>query len=368
MPKKVQTRGLHASRTPPEDKRLRAVDSEDQGISLPRWITLSGMECGSKQAGFCNDARGKLGEDYFISRRPTFERLSEAGFEGFRIPFCWERLQPQLGGALDPDEIQNLRYMLGVAKSLNRNVILSMHNAGRYTMRVDGVPTACGLEESIGGSVRVTAQHFAEFWSRMSHALCGLPNLRGYGLVSAAHDLPEGAWQMSSQSAVDSIREDGDTVPIYVAGIGPSSTSTWDSDNPGAPWINDPKDQVIYEARCYLDHDESGQYDLDFKEELASDPKLQARAESRLKPFLDWLEASGSKGAITEFGVPCNDHRWASLLPQMLRTLEKADVQSVWWAAGEHLTDHPLSLQLTEDDSEPKPAQVELFRSVTRSA
>jgi hypothetical protein len=40
----------------------------------------------------------------------------------------------------------------------------------------------------------------------------------------------------------------------------------------------------------------------------------------------------------------------------------------VWWAAGEHLTDHPLSLQLTEDDSEPKPAQVELFRGVTRSA
>jgi endoglucanase len=362
MTKKVTNLGLHASRTPLEAKRLRAVEPKDQELPLPRWITLSGMECGSEQPGFCNDARGRLGEDYFINRRPTFERLSEAGFEGFRIPFCWERLQPQLGGPLAPDGIQDLRYMLGAAESIDRKVILSMHNAGRYTMRVDGVPTACGLEESIGGKVRVTAQHFAEFWSRLSHALCGLPNLRGYGLMSAAHDLPEGAWQMSSQSAIDSIREDGDTIPIYVAGIGSSRTSTWDNDNPDAPWINDPEDQVIYEARCYLDHDESGQYDLAFEEELASDPKLQGRAESRLKPFLDWLEASGAKGAITEFGVPCDDHRWVSLLPHMLKTLEKANVQSVWWAAGEHLIDHPLSLQLTEEDSEPKPAQVELFR------
>lgn len=362
MTKKVTNLGLHASRTPLEAKRLRAVEPKDQELPLPRWITLSGMECGSEQPGFCNDARGKLGEDYFINRRPTFERLSEAGFEGFRIPFCWERLQPQLGGPLAPDGIQDLRYMLGAAESIDRKVILSMHNAGRYTMRVDGVPTACGLEESIGGKVRVTAQHFAEFWSRLSHALCGLPNLRGYGLMSAAHDLPEGAWQMSSQSATDSIREDGDTIPIYVAGIGSSRTSTWDNDNPDAPWINDPEDQVIYEARCYLDHDESGQYDLAFEEELAADPKLQGRAESRLKPFLDWLEASGAKGAITEFGVPCDDHRWVSLLPHMLKTLEKANVQSVWWAAGEHLIDHPLSLQLTEEDSEPKPAQVELFR------
>ena len=362
MAKKVTSLGLHASRTPLEAKRLRAVEPKEQELPLPRWITLSGMECGSEQPDFCNDARGKLGEDYFINRRPTFERLAEAGFEGFRIPFCWERLQPQLGGPLDPDGIQDLRYMLGAAESIDRKVILSMHNAGRYTMRVDGVPTACGLEESIGGKVRVTAQHFAEFWSRLSHALCGLPSLRGYGLMSAAHDLPEGAWQMSSQAAIDSIREDGDTIPIYVAGIGSSRASTWDNDNPDAPWINDPEDQVIYEARCYLDHDESGQYDLDFEEELASDPKLQGRAESRLKPFLDWLEASGAKGAITEFGVPCDDHRWVSLLPHMLKTLEKANVQSVWWAAGEHLIDHPLSLQLTEEDSEPKPAQVELFR------
>lgn len=362
MTKKVTTLGLHASRTPLEAKRLRAVEPKDPELPLPRWITLSGMECGSEQPGFCNDARGKLGEDYFINRRPTFERLSEAGFEGFRIPFCWERLQPQLGGPLDPDGVQDLRYMLGATESTDRKAILSMHNAGRYTMRVDGVPTACGLEESIGGKVRVTAQHFAEFWSRLSHALCGLPNLRGYGLMSAAHDLPEGAWKMSSQSAIDSIREDGDTIPIYVAGIGSSRTSTWDNDNPDAPWINDPEDQVIYEARCYLDHDESGQYDLAFEEELAADPKLQGRAESRLKPFLDWLEASGAKGAITEFGVPCDDHRWVSLLPHMLKTLEKANVQSVWWAAGEHLIDHPLSLQLTEEDSEPKPAQVELFR------
>lgn len=368
MPKKVRIRGLHAPRTAPAAKRLRAVDTPDQAIRLPRWITLSGMECGSQHPDFCNDDLGTLGEDYFINRRPTFEKLAEVGFEGFRIPFCWERLQPQLGGPLAPEALQSLRYMISVARDLNRKVTLCMHNAGCYTTRVDGVPTTCGLEESINGIVHVTDHHFAEFWSRMSHALCGLPNLRGYGLASTALNLPDGAWQRSSQAAVEAIREDGDTVPIYVSGTGSGRTSTWGSDNPSGPWINDPEDQIIYESHCYLDHDESGQYDLPFEEELAADPKLQARAESRLKPFLDWLGANDAKGALTEFGVPCDNHRWASLLPHMIKTLEKAKVGSVWWAAGEHLTDHPLSLQLDENSSKPKPAQIELFRGVTRSA
>ncbi len=368
MSKNAKTLGLHASRTPHQVKRLCAVEAEEAGLRLPRWITLSGLECGAEDPDFCNDALGKLGDDYFINSRSTFERLSEVGFEGFRVPFCWERLQPQLGGPLDPDGIQQLRYLIGVARSVDRSVILSMHNAGRYTMRVAGVPTACGLEEAVDGRVRVTAEHFAEFWSRMSHALCGLPNLHGYGLMSAASGLPDGAWQMSSQAAVDAIRADGDIIPIYVAGIGSSRTSTWGDDNPEAPWIEDPVDEIIYEAGCYLDCNESGQYDLPFAEELASDPKLQSRAESRLKPFLEWLETSGAKGAVTQFGVPCDDFRWASLLPEMLHRLEEASVLSVWWAAGDHLDDHPLSFQFTGRNAAPRPAQVELLRGATRSA
>lgn len=368
MSKKAKTLGLHASRTTPRVKRLHVVESEDTRLRLPRWITLSGLECGSDSPEFCNDALGRLGDDYFINSRTTLERLSEVGFEGFRIPFCWERLQPQLGGPLDPDGIQHLRYLIGVARSVDRSVILSMHNAGRYSMRVAGVPTACGLEEAVDDRVRVTAEHFAEFWSRMSHALCGLPNLRGYGLMSASSSLPEGAWQISSQAAVDAIRADGDIIPIYVPGIGSSRTSTWGDDNPEAPWIEDSEDAVIYEACCYLDCNQSGQYEIAFAEELASDPMLPQRSDARLKPFLEWLEASGAKGAITQFGVPCDDFRWASLLPGMLQKLEEANVLSVWWAAGDHLDDHPLAFQFTGRNAAPRPAQVELLRGATRSA
>lgn len=361
---KAQVLGLHASRNPGEAKRPRPIASGPEVVQLPRWISVSGLECGAEHPDFCDDDRGELGEDYFLNRRATFELLSNVGYECFRIPFRWERLQPELGGALDPDGVQQLRFVLGVAESLERKVVLSMQNSGDYTTRVDGAPTACALDKKVGGAVRVSTGDLAEFWSRMSYALSGLPSLAGYGLMTGPHDLAKGTWVRASNAAVEAIRLENDLTPVFVAGNGRSRASAWATQNPGEPWIEDPLDRVIYEAHCYLDDDESGQYRMSFDEELKADSKLKERSQKRLKPFVKWLEAGGAKGALTEFGVPCDDHRWVSLLPGMLQVLEQSSVQPVWWAAGEHLQDHPLSLQLSEEDHRVKLAQAELFRDI----
>ena len=368
MSQRPTVRGLHARWPPGEPKTLRAVPPEETTAELPRWITLSGLELGADKPGFCNEAPGKLGEDFFIHRRPVFERVAEEGYTGVRIPFCWERLQPTLGGPLDPGSIQDLRYMISAADRLDRKVLLAMHNAGRYSVAIDGAPTACGLDEQVGGSVHVYAEHFVEFWSRMSHALCGLPNLEGYSLMSSASGLAPGTWQMIAQSVIDIIREDRNDIPIYVAGNALARASSWLRDNPAEPWIEDPEGQVVYETRCSLDHDESGRYERTYADEQARDPGIADRVHVRLRPFLDWLEATGAKGFVTDFSLPQHEDGWDRMLPQVLEAMARSNVVSVCWAAETQRFDDrpPTTRRRVSDPAQPR--HIGLFRGGIRPA
>lgn len=328
----------------------------------PRWINLAGLEFGTQRAGFCNAFPGAMGTDYSPNGRTTFQRLVEAGFQAFRIPFRWERIQPRLRGPLDPDAVQQLRLQINLARAAGAGVLLDLHNYGRYAMHVDGTATFVGFEEEFDGQPLLGSEDLADFWARMAHAFSGLPGILGYGLMNEPHDLPEGAWVRASARATEAIRAEGDQTTLYVAGDRWSSAAHWAFVNPAGPWVDDPLDKVIYEAHCYLDQDGSGEYHLSYAQERDSDPDLESRSQERLTPFLDWLEAHGAEGFLGEFAVPAQDHRWTALLPPMLRRLDQARVNTAWWAAGEWWGDYPLSLQPTGREEDPWPAQAELFR------
>ncbi|MEE2887273.1 MAG: cellulase family glycosylhydrolase [Planctomycetota bacterium] len=329
---------------------------------MPRWITVAGLEFGTDKPGFSNESPGQLGTDYFLNRQRTFDALARANFEGFRIPFRWERIQPILGGPLDPDSVQHLRLLLTLAQKFGAKVLLDLHNFGSYTKVIDGVPTSCALESDTSGQVELDAEDFADLWARIAYAMSGLPGVAGYALMNQPHDLPDGSWVHASQAAVDAIRSEGDRTPVYVAGESWSRSSDWKSANPSAPWIADPLNRVIYEAHCFLDQDGTGEYRQTYAEELAADPKLKDRSRTRLKPFLSWLKEGKATGLIGKFGVPSNDQDWSALLSSMLVDLDEANVQSIWWAAGEQWGTHPLSLQPGRASDTPPPAYVELFR------
>jgi len=356
-------RGLHTSLNPKNTlARPRALSSVPESAPLPRWISVAGLEFGVELPGFCNDFPGQLGRDFFLNTRATYERLSDAGFTTFRIPFRWERVQPNLGGPLDPDGVQHLRLQMNLAHRVGASVLFDLHNYGRYTRHVDGEPIACGLNEEFDGQVLVGPDHLADFWARMAHAFSGQPGIIGYGLMNEPHDLPDKAWVHASQAAAESIRGEGDKTRLYVAGDRWSSSPHWDLVNPSSPWIQDPENKVTYEAHCYLDQDGSGEYHKSYEEELEFDPDLRTRAVERLEPFLKWLETNNADGLLGEFAVPVDDHRWAALLPGMLKSLDRARVQTAWWAAGDKWGNYPLSLQVGRDASRLRPAEVELFR------
>ena len=341
---------------------LRSVSRRAGVKPLPRWINVAGLEFSTEGPDFSNATPGRSGEDWFVNGRKTYESLAAAGFRTFRVPFSWERLQPELRGPLAPEGVQALRYQLNLARSVNAQVILDLHNEGRYAQAIEGGVERLALGEERHGQVPLGPKELADFWARMAHAFKAQPAVAGYGLMNEPHDLPAGAWVQASQAAAEAIRDEGDQTMLYVAGDRWSSVAHWARVNPSSPWVDDPLDKVTYEGHCYLDQNGSGKYALSYEEELSFDPDLPQRAESKLTPFLEWLEKNGAVGFLGEFAVPVQDPAWCGLLRPMLECLDGAGIQSAWWAAGEYWGDYPLSLQPpSRGKRAPLPAEVELF-------
>ena len=312
-------------------------------------ISLAGPEFGTKRAEFSNGNPGKPDVDYTYNSPQTVSYFAEQGITLFRLPVRWERLQPQLGGELNPQEVQRVRTFLGWVRSQRGRIILDLHNYGRYRLAM----TSGGIVESIidqriAGKVLVSRRDFADLWRRIAVEFQQDPAIYAYGLMNEPHNMGASDWPAISQAAVDAIRATGDESLLLVAGGSWSSAERWESVNGPAPWIRDPVQQIAYEAHCYFDHDASGSYQMTFDAELAKDPALHERGRRRVAPFINWCARNHVPGVIGEFAVP-RDARWQAVLAPFLADLRVAKIDAVWWAAGDWWGDYPMSLQPTAD-------------------
>ena len=329
---------------------------------MPRGVSVAGLEFGSELPWFCAEEPGELGEHFLQNRASTFQRLAEGGFRLFRIPCRWERLQPTLGGALNPDMVQAVRFQASLAAKYGGRIVIDVHNYGRYYAQgAGGERQEHRLGLASGGFEQLTGDHLADLWTRISYAFCGLPEIEGYGLMNEPFGLDPGAWVQASRMTVDGIRESGDATKIYVAGDRWSSAEHWQAVNPEEPWIKQSGEGIVYEAHCYFDHNASGEYELSYSEELARDPDLPQRPLKRLQPFLEWITTNKVPGFLGEFAVPTQDEDWAALLRPFLHELDAAGIRSAWWAAGDGWRDYPLAIDPIQKGAEPSPAAQQLF-------
>ena len=93
---------------------------------------MAGGEFGTDGAGFSNAAPGIYGATYRYDPPQTFRALARRGIRLVRLPFRWERVQPQLGGELDPAEVERIRETVAAAHAAGLVVVLDLHNFGEY--------------------------------------------------------------------------------------------------------------------------------------------------------------------------------------------------------------------------------------------
>ena len=279
-------------------------------------------------ADFGIDSQNVYNKDYIYPTASELDYFKAQGMTLVRLPFNWERMQPTLGGPLDPTELGRLETFMNEAQARGIQVVVDLQNYGRY----DG--------QTIG-SAAVPISAFQDFWTKLAGALSGYSNIYGYDIMNEPHDMGDPTiWPAAAQAAVNGIRTVDTTHAVIVEGDDWSSANSWLQYNSNLH-INDPANNIIYSAHAYFDPNHSGTYTLTYDQQGAN-PNIGAQV---LAPFESWLVSNNAKGYIGEFGAPGNDPNWLTVLDNFEKTLQQDGIDSTYWAAGPWEGTYPLSVE-----------------------
>lgn len=288
----------------------------ERGVAL-RGVNLAGAE-------FAPKSTGRHGKDYiypvprYAPGYQTPTHLAEEGFNTFRLPFLWERLQPQLTEPLDRFELGRLKTAVQYLNGLGAYVVVDPHNYARYRGEVIGVG--------------VTAEALGDLWRRLAAEFA---NENGviFGLMNEPHTMPTEDWVEAANVAITEIRSTGAANLILVPGNHWTGAHAWAADWYGTAnaeallTIRDPLGFLAFEAHQYINPDSSGS---------TPDCIAPAAAVKRLVPFTRWLKEHGKIGFLGEFGGGPNENCLAAVDAMLQHVQSNADVYVGWtaWAAG----------------------------------
>ncbi|WP_256011087.1 glycoside hydrolase family 5 protein [Desertivirga xinjiangensis] len=295
-------------------------------LSAPFGVNLAGADFGANVPGVFN-------KDYTYPTGADLDYVKSKGLTLIRLPFLWERMQPVLGESLDAKEVERFTEVIDAAAERGILVLPDMHNYCRR--KVEG-------EWLIIGSERVPVEQVANAWAKIADLLKDKKNIWGYGIMNEPHDMPaENSWFTIAQAIITSIRSKDSKTAIVVGGDSWSSAERWPYYSGNLKNLNDPANNLIFEAHIYFDENSSGSYKYSYEKERATAETGIVRA----MPFVKWLKANNLKGFIGEYGVPDNDPRWLVTLDKMLDYLQKNGVNGTYWAAGPWWGDYHLAVQ-----------------------
>jgi aryl-phospho-beta-D-glucosidase BglC (GH1 family) len=247
----------------------QALVIESQPSPRLRGLNVAGAEFATpvdeQTSAFSNRASGVHGRDYVYPSAATLEYLAERGVTFIRLPVRWERLQPRLGGALDPEERARLVATVGAARGAGLELVLDLHNYGAYY--VFSGAGGKGVRRPIG-SPEVTIAHFADLWSRLAGLFAHDRSVLGYGVMNEPVGMRSArTWESASRAAVAAIRRRGSSQRVFVQSYFWGGVRQFALHHPRGPWIDDAG--TWYEAHQYFDHDRSAHYRASYDEEVA---------------------------------------------------------------------------------------------------
>jgi rhamnogalacturonyl hydrolase YesR len=315
----------------------------------PFGVNLAGAEFDEK------NMPGEYNKHYTYPTAKELDYFKSKGLTLIRLPFKWERLQPELYGKLNDNELSCLKTFVSAAEDRQMCVILDLHNYGRRFVN--------GTKWIIGEN-GLTVDHFADLWKRIAFEMKEYTNIYGYGLMNEPHDLKESVtWFEMAQAAINAIREIDGKTTIVVAGDDWSSAERWIEKSDTLKYLMDPGDNLLFEAHVYFDKDASGSYKKSYDDEEC----FPEKGIERVRPFAQWLKENGRKGFIGEYGVPHNDKRWLETMDIFLAYLQKEGINATYWAAGPWWGNYTLSIHPNNGNNRPQMKIVEKYLFTTDS-
>ncbi len=251
----------------------------------------------------------------------TLDWAKSKGFNVFRVPFAWAHLQPTTGGPLDPAYLGAMDALVAAARARGQ--------------RVAFVPM--DRRES-------PVTDFVDLWTRLAGHYKDEPAIWGYDLMN---EPDQDAWNTAYlPQIIAAIRSVDMTHTIVI----PTSTGgygqNWSSHTAGLP-VQDPADNVLYEAHFYFDTPANGQYPQGAAFAVPNDD-LNIGVE-RATDFANWCNANNVRCYAGEYGIPggwtdgnatctngtpSTDPRWLTVLDRFLTYLDQNHISGTYWEAG----------------------------------
>ena len=278
---------------------------------------------------------GMSGSEYSYGGFPTasdLDFLQRDGVSLIRLPIAWELMQSTLYGPLNQTYLTGLENFLAAASARGMSVIVDLHNSGRYNggvgLPTDTTNTGFGWGNPIG-SAAVPISSFTDFWTKLAGALVNQPGIYGYDVMNEPYNMPSPTtWPQAAQAVVNAIRTVDMHTTILMEGDNFSNAVSWATVNNNF-LINDPANNLVYEAHQYFDGaGGGGKYNQTY-DQVGAYPNIGV---DLIQPFLNWLQANNVKGFLGEFAVPSDDPRWSVVLDNVLNKLSASGVSGTYWA------------------------------------
>jgi endoglucanase len=310
-----------------------------EGAKSPTETSVIGVNLACGEFG---SVPGFFNKDYTYPGAKQLDCCKCKGFRVVRLPIRWERVQRKLMEPLDPTELARLDEVAELARKRDIKLLFDLHNYARYNGKLIGTD-------------EVPTEAFADFWRRFARHYQDESAIFAYGLMNEPHST-QGRWPAAAQAGIDAIRSVDRKHTISVCGDGWSGAHSWNKINNDFV-LNDPENNLVYEAHQYFDRDNSGKYSRSYDESGAY-PTIGV---DRLTPFVEWLKEHNARGFIGEFGVPDHDPRWLVVLDNFLAAMKKNQIGGTYWAAGPWWGDYPLSVEPKNGKDRPQMAVLQQY-------
>lgn len=308
----------------------------------PFGLNMAGADFGKNFPGVYN-------KDYTYPTAANLDYVKSKGFRLIRLPFKWDRIQHQLYGELDKEELKRLRYVVDEAAKRDIQVLFDLHNYGRRYL---------GETRYRIGEGGLEIEHLADLWGKIAREFSDYKNIWGYGLMNEPNNMLEKTpWAKIAQASILAIRNYDTKTAIVVGGDSWSSAERWMQYSDNLKNLYDPADNLIFEAHVYFDEDASGTYKKSYEEEKANPYK----GIERVQPFIKWLRDNNFRGFIGEYGIPDKDERWQVCLDNFLSYLQDNGINGTYWAAGPWWGKNFMAIEPIEGKDRPQMKIVEKY-------
>lgn len=232
-------------------------------------VNLSGLEFGNGYRAFY---------DYANPGREHFDYWGQdVGANIVRIPFKWERLQSEAGGALNQQYLNFLKEAVNNANANGMTAILDLHNYAEYH-----------------GQKLTNSTALSDVWTKLGNEFSGNDSV-WLNLMNEPYNISAQSWANISQDVVNALRGQGIDNKILLSGTEWSGAHSWINSGNAAAYANfvDPLDNYAFDVHQYLDQWSSGMNGL----------AVQGAGTNSLIAITQWAEANGHQLFLGEIGA-----------------------------------------------------------------